>query len=49
MAIDGTWRRECRLLDVSETGGKLLVEQSMVGLNLEDLFSRSFVDKRGIT
>src|SRR3979409_1100145 len=38
MAIDGTWRRNCRLIDVSETGGKLIVEQSMVGLNLKEFF-----------
>jgi hypothetical protein len=38
MAIDGTWRRDCRLLDVSETGGKLIVEASMVGLNLKEFF-----------
>jgi hypothetical protein len=38
MAIDGTWRRNCRLIDVSETGGKLVVEQSMVGLNLKEFF-----------
>lgn len=38
MAIDGTWRRECRLLDVSETGGKLVVDGSMVGFNLKEFF-----------
>jgi hypothetical protein len=38
MAIDGTWRRDCRLLDVSETGGKLIVEASIVGLNLKEFF-----------
>jgi hypothetical protein len=38
MAIDGTWRRDCRLLDVSETGGKLTVEASIVGLNLKEFF-----------
>jgi hypothetical protein len=38
MAIDGTWRRDCCLLDVSETGGKLSVEASIVGLNLKEFF-----------
>ena len=38
MAIDGTWRRDCRLLDISETGGKLIVEASIVGLNLKEFF-----------
>ena len=26
MAIDGTWRRACSLLDISETGAKMTVE-----------------------
>jgi hypothetical protein len=38
MAIDGTWRRACNLLDVSESGGKLVVESSIVGLNLKEFF-----------
>ena len=38
MAIDGTWRRGCCLLDVSESGGKLSVESSIVGLNLKEFF-----------
>jgi hypothetical protein len=38
MAIDGTWRRACILLDVSESGGKLHVESSIVGLNLKEFF-----------
>jgi hypothetical protein len=38
MGIDGTWRRDCCLLDVSETGGKLTVEGSIVGLNLKEFF-----------
>src|SRR5258708_2928717 len=38
MAIDGTWRRSCCLLDVSESGGKLSVESSIVGLNLKEFF-----------
>jgi len=29
MAIDGTWRRACSLLDVSETGAKMTVEGSV--------------------
>jgi hypothetical protein len=38
MAIDGTWRRDCLLLDISETGGKLMVQASIVGLNLTEFF-----------
>jgi len=32
MGIDGTWRRECTMEDVSETGAKLTVEGSVEGL-----------------
>ena len=38
MAIDGTWRRDCVMEDVSETGAKLLVEGSVNGLNLTEFF-----------
>jgi hypothetical protein len=34
MGIDGTWRRDCTLEDVSETGAKLTVEGSVEGLLL---------------
>jgi hypothetical protein len=32
IAIDGTWRRICIMEDVSETGAKLTVEKSIVGV-----------------
>jgi hypothetical protein len=38
MAIDGTWRRSCSMLDVSSTGARLLVEGSIEGLNLKEFF-----------
>jgi hypothetical protein len=38
MAIDGTWRRECLMEDVSEIGAKLSVEGSVEGLNLKEFF-----------
>ena len=38
MAIDGTWRRECMMEDVSETGAKLTVEGSVEGLHLKEFF-----------
>ncbi|WP_291847623.1 PilZ domain-containing protein [Bradyrhizobium sp.] len=38
MGIDGTWRRNCVLEDVSETGGKLTVEGSVEGLHLKEFF-----------
>jgi len=38
MGIDGTWRRDCKLEDVSETGAKLTVEGSGEGLHLKEVF-----------
>jgi len=37
MAIDGTWRRACRIEDISDTGAKLSVESSIDGLQLKGL------------
>ena len=38
MGIDGTWRRECNMEDISETGAKLSVEGSVEGLHLKEFF-----------
>jgi hypothetical protein len=38
MGIDGTWRRECTMEDVSENGAKLTVEGSVEGLHLKEFF-----------
>jgi hypothetical protein len=38
MGIDGTWRRECMMEDISETGAKLTVEGSVEGLHLKEFF-----------
>src|ERR1700753_140727 len=38
MGIDGTWRRECKMEDVSESGAKLTVEGSVEGLHLKEFF-----------
>jgi hypothetical protein len=38
MAIDGTWRRDCILEDVSDGGAKLTVEGSVKGLHLKEFF-----------
>jgi len=38
MGIDGTWRRECHLVDVSVSGARLIVAGSMEGLNLKEFF-----------
>jgi hypothetical protein len=38
MAIDGTWRRACKMLDISDTGARLKVEGSIEGLSLKEFF-----------
>ncbi len=38
MGIDGTWRRDCMVEDISETGAKLTVEGSVTGLALKEFF-----------
>ena len=45
MGIDGTWRRECTMEDVSETGAKLTVEGSVEGLHLEGILPAAVVDR----
>ena len=38
MAIDGTWRRECSIYDVSDEGAKLAVGTSIEGLQFTEFF-----------
>jgi hypothetical protein len=38
MGIDGTWRCECTMDEVSEAGAKLTVNRPMDGLNLREFF-----------
>ena len=38
MGIDGTWRRDCMMEDISETGAKLAVEGAVDGLHLKEFF-----------
>lgn len=38
IAIDGTWRLDCKLRDISETGAKLVVPGSLQGLNIKEFF-----------
>jgi hypothetical protein len=38
MAIDGTWRRNCMMIDVSRTGAHLYVDGSFEGLDLKEFF-----------
>jgi hypothetical protein len=38
MGIDGTWRRDCVMIDVSQTGARLRVDGSIEGLDLREFF-----------
>src|SRR5499433_4532474 len=38
MAIDGTWRRDCQLIAISDNDATLTVEGSIQGLNLKEFF-----------
>jgi|SRR5580693_9454239 PilZ domain len=38
MGIDGTWRRNCQMVDVSQSGARLRVEGTLEGLDLKEFF-----------
>lgn len=38
MGIDGTWRRNCLMVDVSQTGAGLRIDGSIEGLDLKEFF-----------
>jgi hypothetical protein len=38
MAIDGTWERDCRIGDVSDTGAKLSIRGSVEGIDMREFF-----------
>jgi hypothetical protein len=38
MGIDGAWRCECTMEDISETGAKLTIYGSVEGLHLKEFF-----------
>ena len=38
VGIDGTWRRDCLMIDVSQTGARLCIEGSFEGLDLREFF-----------
>ena len=38
MGIDGTWRRDCTMNDVSRTGARLTVNGPIQGLDLKEFF-----------
>lgn len=38
MGIDGTWRRECQMEDISEVGAKLTIAGAIDGLHMKEFF-----------
>lgn len=38
MGIDGTWRRSCRMLDVSQGGALLVIQGSVAELDINEFF-----------
>jgi hypothetical protein len=38
MGIDGSWRRDCLLVDISSSGARLIVSGSIEGLALKEFF-----------
>ena len=38
IAIDGTWRRDCTMKDVADSGARLILSGSIEGLNLKEFF-----------
>ncbi len=38
MAIDGTWQRDCRIGDVSDTGAKLRIRGSVANIDTQEFF-----------
>jgi hypothetical protein len=38
MGIDGTWRRDCIMFDVSQSGARLCINGSFEGLDLKEFF-----------
>jgi hypothetical protein len=38
MGIDGTWRRDCMMFDVSQSGARLCINGSFEGLDIKEFF-----------
>jgi PilZ domain len=38
VAVDGTWRRDCLMMDAADGGAKLTVKQPVEGLDLKEFF-----------
>ena len=47
MGIDGTWCRQCKLVDVSVSGARLIAADSLEGLNLREFFLIFFMSDVG--
>jgi hypothetical protein len=37
-AIDGTWQRDCRIADVSDTGARLTIRGSLTNIDTNEFF-----------
>jgi hypothetical protein len=38
MGIDGTWRRPATLVDISASGARVILRDSLAGLNIKEFF-----------
>ena len=38
MAIDGTWHRHCTMREVADSGARLVIQDSIEGLRLDEFF-----------
>lgn len=38
IGIDGTWSRDCEVVDISASGASLIMKSPMAGLNLKEFF-----------
>jgi len=48
MAIDGTWRRGCTLMDVSDTGARLMVREQHKRLEPQGIFFAALLARSGL-
>ena len=38
VGIDGTWSRDCLMIDISATGARLVIDGSLAGLDVNEFF-----------
>jgi hypothetical protein len=38
IGVDGTWRRDCAIADISHSGAKLILKTSIAGLKVREFF-----------